>query len=236
MIMKFSCNKISLLNFSWKFVRKSFLGLLLPDSDWVSFCDLWNYERECHHLQLKNKLCFIVVKGKVAAHIQPTKSAMSSDNSTIVRHFKCGEVIHLFSNQDKIPRDSDGSALVFGNVQLSFVPDKGTSVISLGRVEYNHFIRDRPRLTSLSAFMGLRMSDLVGSHIYFEGVSPDKVSRQRLYSTQLLFCSIMSYALFCCCSFTTCHILSFPFHSICFCQESFVCCVRTDGATELCKK
>jgi hypothetical protein len=118
-----------------------------------------------------------VVKGKVAAHMQSTKTSTSSDSSSIVRHFKCGEVIHLFSNQDKIPRESDGSALVFDNIQLSFVPDKGTSVISLGRVEYNHFIMDRPRLTSLSAFMGLSMSDLVGSHIYFEGVSPDKVSR-----------------------------------------------------------
>jgi hypothetical protein len=118
-----------------------------------------------------------VVKGKVAAHRQSTKTSTSSDNSSIVRHFKCGEVIHLFSNQDKIPRDSDGSALVFGNVQLSFIPDKGTSVISLGSVEYNHFIMERPRLTSLSAFMRLSMSDLVGSHIYFEGVSPDKVSR-----------------------------------------------------------
>jgi hypothetical protein len=74
-----------------KLGRKSFLGLLLPDSDWVSFCDLWNYERECHHLQLRNKLCFIVVKGKVAAHMQSTKTSTSSDNSSIVHHFKCGE-------------------------------------------------------------------------------------------------------------------------------------------------
>jgi hypothetical protein len=85
--------------------------------------------------------------------------------------------IHLFSNQDKIPLDSDGSSLVFGNIQLSFIPEKGTSATSLGRVEYNHFIMDRPQVTSLSAFMGLSMSDLVGSHINFEGVSPDKVSR-----------------------------------------------------------
>jgi hypothetical protein len=158
-----------------------------------------------------------VVKGKVAAHIQPTKSAMPSDNSTIVRHFKCGEVIHLFSNQDKIPRDSDGSALVFGNVQLSFLPDKGTSVISLGRVEYNHFIRDRPRLTSLSAFMGLRMSDLVGSHIYFEGVSPDKVTRHRLRSTQLVLCPSLSCPMLC----SAVHYLSYPFIS--FPLHLFLC-------------
>jgi hypothetical protein len=57
-----------------------------------------------------------VVKGNVAAHIQSTKTSTSSDSSSIVRRFKCGEVIRLFSNQDKISRDSDGSTLVFDNV------------------------------------------------------------------------------------------------------------------------
>lgn len=114
------------------------------------------------------------MKGKVAAHVHSTKLSTTSDHGATARYFHTGEVIHLFSNQDRIPRNGDEYTLPFGNVHLSFVPEKGTSVISLGKAEYNNFIMERPRLTSLSAFMQLRMSDLVGSHIYFEGVSPDK--------------------------------------------------------------
>lgn len=105
-----------------------------------------------------------------------SKSVQNTEDPEIIRHFKAGEVLHLFTNQDKIPHDGDGTTLVFDNISLSFVPEKGTAVIGLDVAEYLSFIEHRPLLTSLAAFMRLKMSDLVTNHIYFEGVSPSKVS------------------------------------------------------------
>ena len=107
--------------------------------------------------------------------MQTAKSIQNSEDPEVIRHFKAGEVIHLFSNQDKIQHDGDGTNIVFDNMYLSFVPEKGASVIGLDAAEYIDFIEHRPLLTSLSAFMRLKMSDLVTNHIYFEGVSPCKV-------------------------------------------------------------
>ena len=149
--------------------------MLLPDSDWSPFCHLWRHEREGKNLVLRDKLCFIVVVGKVNAHISSSKSFDNADQSTVGHQFKRGEVIHLFSNQDKIPMDSDGTFMVFDNLKLTFAPGKNTAVISLSSADYREFIDERPRLSCLAAFMKLKMSDLVANHIYFEGVPPNKV-------------------------------------------------------------
>ena len=151
------------------------MGVLLPDSDWSPFCHLWKSERDGKNLLLRDKLCFIVVVGKVSACISSSKSSENTEESTIGHEFKRGEVIHLFSNQDKIPEDGDGTSMVFGNLKLTFTPGKHTAVISLGSAEYKDFIDDRPRLSCLAALMKLKMSELVANHIYFEGVSPNKV-------------------------------------------------------------
>ena len=39
-----------------------------------------------------------------------------------------------------------------------------------------NFMEGKPHLVNLSDFMKLKMSDLVANHIYFEGLSPSKVT------------------------------------------------------------
>ena len=195
------------------FLRQSFLGVLLPDQDWGSFCQLWKYERETKALHLSNKLCFIIVTGRVDVYVTSVKTLQSNQNtnsnsntnqnsnsnsnsnannnakiqiqtqllsdsnqSTIAHQFKKGEVIHLFSNQDRIPILGDGCSLIFDNVRLTYMPEKGSQIISLDLSDYKEFMETRARLVSLSSFMKLKMSELVANHIYFEGVSPNKVS------------------------------------------------------------
>jgi hypothetical protein len=153
--------------------------MLLPDKDWNPFCQLWKYEKsDLKRLVLRDKICFIVVTGKVNAHLSASKSPQNNDRfpaSALARKFRQGEVIHLFSNNDKIPIDGDGASLVFDNVRLTFTPEKGTVVIGLGTADYKSFIEERPKLSSLAAFMALKMSELVANHAYCEGVSPNKV-------------------------------------------------------------
>jgi hypothetical protein len=109
---------------------------------------------------------FIVIQGSVTACISSIKNP--NVNSFDVAHiFKEGEIIHLFSNQEKI---IDHTSLIFENIKLSFIQDKNTIVYSLDVSEFKKFIEERSNLTSLDVFMHLKMSELLANHIYFEGM------------------------------------------------------------------
>ena len=125
---------------------------------------------------MKNRLCFLIVSGRVSAQITSTKASGSSERPAVVRNFQHGEIIHLFSNQNDIPFDADGLSLSYHNFKMSFTPDKGSTVISLHASDFMSFMEGKPHLIKLSDFMTLKMSDLVANHIYFEGLSPSKVT------------------------------------------------------------
>ena len=132
---------------------------------------------------MKNKLCFLIVAGRVAAQITSSKASGSSERPAVVRYFQHGEIIHMFCNQNDIPFDTDGLSLSYNYFKMSFTPDKGSNVISLNATDFMSFMEGRPHLSDLSAFMKLKMSDLVANHTYFEGLSPSKVT----YSTSILY-------------------------------------------------
>ena len=168
--------------------RRSAIGSFISESDWVPFCALWKHERDGKQLPMKNKLCFLIVAGKVSAQIISTKSSGLSERPATIRWFQHGEIIHLFSNQNDIPFDADGLSLSYNNFKMSFTPDKGSTVISLNTTDFMSFMEGRPHLTHLSDFMGLKMSDLVANHIYFEGISPSKVS---VMSCHVMLCYVI---------------------------------------------
>lgn len=101
----------------------------------------------------------------------------SNHTPDLARVFRQGEVIHLFSNQDKIdPNDNGGVSLLFDNLKLTFQVEKNSQIISLAVDDYKSFIAERKHLSSLAAFMKLKMSELVANNIYFEGISSNKVN------------------------------------------------------------
>jgi hypothetical protein len=132
-----------------------------------------------------------VISGSVTACISSIKNPNIS-SFDVAHVFKEGEVIHLFSNQEKI---KDNTSLIFENIKLSFIQDsKNTIVYSLDIVEFKKFILERSNLTSLDVFMKLKMSELLANHIYFEGISPNKinmlgplVSLKRSMANEVLF-------------------------------------------------
>ena len=149
----------------------SFLGPYVPSEDWHKFCALWKHERDSKVvLQLQNRICFVVISGKV--NVKLTKS--DGKESCIVRSFKAGDIIHLFSNTDKLVK-TDPTSLEFDDVRMQFMLETGTSVSGLDEKEFDSFIKERPKLYALKRFMLLRLSTLFVENVYFKDIKPQKV-------------------------------------------------------------
>ena len=82
----------------------TFFGPLVPEAEWESFCALWKREPDDRALVLSNRLCFVVNCGTVHAHKAPV-----GGKGVVARPFRGGDVIHLFSNHDKVAKGDDGA-------------------------------------------------------------------------------------------------------------------------------
>lgn len=151
----------------------SFFGPLVPETDWVSFCALWKREPDDKALVLSNRLCFVVNCGTVHAHQTPT-----GGKGVVARPFRGGDVIHLFSNHDKVAKGDDeaNSVMVFDGIKLSFVPERGTTaVFGLDASEYAAWAKERPTLVSLQRFLSLKLLTLLHDNVYFIDVPPARI-------------------------------------------------------------
>ena len=151
----------------------TFFGPLVPEAEWESFCALWKREPDDRALVLSNRLCFVVNCGTVHAHKAPV-----GGKGVVARPFRGGDVIHLFSNHDKVAKGDDGadSTMVFDGIRLSFVPERGTTaVFGLDAAEYTAWVKERPTLVSLQRFLSLKLLTLLTDNVYFMDVPPARI-------------------------------------------------------------
>lgn len=106
----------------------------------------------------------MVTYGVVSATIIP-----SGGEAVTARTFRSGEMIHLFSNHDKIVKHTDGemTAMDFDGLKLAYTLNKEAIVYGLDAAEYVTWIKERPQLTSLNRFSQLNLSNIVHDSVYF---------------------------------------------------------------------
>ena len=151
----------------------SFYGPLIPEADWVTFCALWKQERAQKPLILSNRICFVVTFGVVSATTAPS----GGGEAITARTFRGGEMIHLFSNHDKIVKNADGemTAMEFDGLKVAYALNKEAIVYGLDAAEYAVWIKDRPQLTSLSRFNHLKLSNIVHDSVYFMDIPHSRI-------------------------------------------------------------
>ena len=145
----------------------------MPEADWVTFCALWKQERSDKPLILSNRICFAVTFGIVSATVAPS----SGGEAVTARTFRSGEMIHLFSNQDKIIKNTDGemTAMQFDGLKVAYTLNKEAIVYGLDAAEYAVWIKERPQLTSLNRFSQLKLSSIVHDNAYFMDIPLSRI-------------------------------------------------------------
>ena len=121
---------------------------------------------------LSNRICFIVTYGIVSATTAP-----SGGEAVTARTFRSGEMIHLFSNHDKIVKHTDGemTAMDFDGIKVAYTLNKEATVYGLDAAEYAVWIKERPQLTSLGRFNQLKLTNIVHENVYFMDIPPSRI-------------------------------------------------------------
>lgn len=144
---------------SYSVLRKSVIGALIPEDDFLAFYNLCRTDIHTITSQVfinQNQLFFVVVAGEVMVNL-----TSSDSRPRVGLTHKPGELIHFFHGTECT--NSDGTVSSGGlKLSLSFVTlTTPAIVIGVERASVEDFVRSRPHLTKLKTLLNLNLANFL---------------------------------------------------------------------------
>jgi hypothetical protein len=163
-------------------LKKSILNTLVPENEWDSFVALLKVEKYSisKHLYLNKKdSLYVVLSGEVTATIHCINKHGQPETSLLVRTYRPGEIIHMFSNSVRAPE----GYLLYKDIRMTFSPVSVDGYVAVAVLEEEPLLKflERPRadpsiMESFNWFCRMKLSDVMFDNKWTHGIGHSHVS------------------------------------------------------------